>query len=403
MKTVWYISKYVAPAGKGSAGSRGFQLIREFIKEGYNCTIISSDSNSLVEAPHIRSSYLKQKIDDVPFIWLKTFQYSTSNSLTRILSWLHFEWKLLLFSKKSQEKPDFLVVSSLSLLTILSGIVLKKWFGCKLIFEIRDIWPLTLTEEGGFSTNNPFVKFLSFVEKLGYEKSDHIVGTMPNLGSHVKNKLGVSKPVSCIPMGINLNELVDQPHKVCPKIHSILPEKKIIGYVGSIGISNALETLFNCAEALSENNDIHFLIVGDGDLKECYEKQFGHLTNLTFWPKVEKTDVAGILQECDFLYFATKNSEVWEYGQSLNKLIDYMLAGKPIIGSYSGFPSMINEAECGIFVPSENPESLAEAIVELCKKTDIELEEMGVKGRKWLVENRDYKKLAANYISSVLN
>ncbi len=34
----------------------------------------------------------------------------------------------------------------------------------------------------------------------------------------------------------------------------------------------------------------------------------------------------------------------------MNKVVEYMLAGKPIIASYTGYPSMINEAECGYFV-----------------------------------------------------
>ena len=39
----------------------------------------------------------------------------------------------------------------------------------------------------------------------------------------------------------------------------------------------------------------------------------------------------------------------------MNKIIDYMIAGKPILGSYSGYPSMVNKANCGWFVPAEDP------------------------------------------------
>ena len=69
----------------------------------------------------------------------------------RILSWIDFEIKLWLMPKNILPKPDIVIVSSLSLFTILNGYCLKKRFGCKLVFEIRDIWPLTIIEEGGFS------------------------------------------------------------------------------------------------------------------------------------------------------------------------------------------------------------------------------------------------------------
>ena len=73
--------------------------------------------------------------------------------------------------------------------------------------EVRDIWPLVIIENGGFSKYNPFVLLLSFVEWLGYNySSDEIVGTVPNLKEHVQNILGKDKHVTCIPMGIS-NEL----------------------------------------------------------------------------------------------------------------------------------------------------------------------------------------------------
>ena len=41
--------------------------------------------------------------------------------------------------------------------------------------------------------------------------------------------------------------------------------------------------------------------------------------------------VQSVLSRCDLLYFSVHVSTVWKYGQSLNKVIDYMLAGKPVV------------------------------------------------------------------------
>ena len=80
------------------------------------------------------------------------------------------------------------------------------------------------------------------------------------------------------------------------------------------------------------------------------------------------------------LYFAAHPTKA-DFGQSLNKIIDYMYSGKPIIASYSGYQSMINEAESGFFVPAGNKESLSRKIVELSKISYNELDEMGKKGK----------------------
>ena len=66
-----------------------------------------------------------------------------------------------------------------------------------------------------------------------------------------------------------------------------------------------------------------------------------------------------LISYCDLLYFSTHNSKIWKYGQSLNKLIDYMLSGTPIIGSYDGYETMINESNCGEFImPNDSDELL---------------------------------------------
>ncbi len=134
---------------------------------------------------------------------VRTLKYSASRSIRRILSWVHFEWRLLRLPANLLPRPDAIIVSSLSLLTVLSGLRLRRRYRSRLIFEVRDIWPLTLTEAGGFSPRSPLVLGLGAIEKLGYRRADAIVGTMPNLRQHVEEVTGSSKPTYCVPMGVD--------------------------------------------------------------------------------------------------------------------------------------------------------------------------------------------------------
>ncbi|MBV6274054.1 glycosyltransferase family 4 protein [Alcaligenaceae bacterium CGII-47] len=397
-RSIWYISKYVSPPSETSAGGRGYILMRELAKLGHHCIIITSDSNHLANVPTLGAVHNLQEIDGLSLCWIRTLKYTSAKSLRRILSWLHFEWRLFRLPKKNIVPPDAVIVSSLSLLTILNGFLLRKRYGCRLIFEIRDIWPLTITEEGGFSRWNPLVLGLAFVEWLGYKYADEIIGTMPNLQEHVRNVLGYERKVWCIPMGVDLTASVDR--LAVPQNYKDLYFKKgkfIIAHVGSIGISNALDVFMKCAESLIDNENIHFLLVGDGDLKAVYQQQYGHLPNLTFAPKIPKLMVQSLLNKCDLLYFSVHPSEVWLYGQSLNKVIDYMLSGRPIVASYDGFPSMINEADCGAYVAAGDPIALKKKIVDYSQTRAEVLAEMGARGRSWVLEHRKYEDLAEKY------
>lgn len=396
-KNILYISKYASPLKYGFA-SRHFYLAGEFNRSGHTTVVISSDSNHLTHFPDFKSVYTKETIEGVDTWWIRTIKYKGSNSIRRIMSWIDFEIKLWFMNKSTLPKPDVVIVSSLSLLTILNGYWLKKKFGCKLFFEVRDIWPLTIIEEGGYNRRNPFVMLLSWVEKFGYRNSDIIVGTMPNLSEHVKAVTSKILNCHCIPFGYDPG-LYDTLEKLPDGYEEFyIPKNKfIIGYAGSIGQTNALDTFLNCASEMKSDPDIHFLLLGDGDLLDEYKTRTKGLKNITFAPKVKKSQVQMALRHCNVLYFSVMDSNVWRYGLSLNKLIDYMMAGKPIIASYSGYPSMLNEAQCGIFIPAKDVPALMTAINEYKKMPKDELESIGKRGKEWLLKNRPYNKLALEY------
>lgn len=403
-KCIWYISKYMSPPGDGTTGVRAYWIMVELIKMGHSCVAITSDSNHLGRAPCLNSKYLREERDGIDFWWIKTFKFQAAKSLKRVISWISFEWNLFWMPKDEIEKPDAIIVSSLSLFTVLNGLVLSRRYNTKLIFEIRDIWPLTIVEEGGFSKRNPFVILLAFVEWIGYRYSDLIVGTMPNLAPHVENITQKGARVCCIPMGIDpfaiqqtKDSSKDYKDKYIPK------DKFIIAYAGTIGISNALDIFLDCAKRFEGDSSVHFVLIGDGDLRDCYISKYGNAPNITFGPKIAKDQVQHVLANCDLLYLSVHRSSVWKYGQSLNKLVDYMLSGKPVIASYTGYQSMINEAFCGSFVPAGDIDALYNEILRYKKLPSLDLVDLGCRGRKWIKENRSYQKLAHDYYNEIFS
>lgn len=401
---IWYVSKYVAPPGSGTTGGRGYLLMRELAALGHQVAIITSDSNHLAEPPRMDVAYLIQDVDGMQLCWVRTFKYAVAKSVRRMLSWLHFEWRLLWLPKQQLPKPDVVIVSSLSLLTVLNGLWWRVRYKCRLVFEVRDIWPLTIIEEGGFKPSNPFVWGLGLIERLGYKYVDAIVGTMPNLGEHVQQVLGYPKSVQCIPMGVDAAMFALPEPLPSGYEEAYFPKGKfIVAHIGSMGITNALGTFLECAQAMQDQSHIHFLVVGEGDLRKTYQKQYAHLNNLSFGPRVPKSMVQSVLTKCDLLYFSVHVSKVWQYGQSLNKVIDYMVAGKPVVASYTGYPSMINEAGCGTYVPAGDVPALQHEVQRYASLSEEDRLQIGAKGKAWLLENRSYPKLAKQYLDIMLN
>tara|TARA_B100000787_G_scaffold170303_1_gene165987 strand:- start:264 stop:1526 length:1263 start_codon:yes stop_codon:yes gene_type:complete len=408
-KSVWFISKYcrLPPSAvtysdnfqvKGAHPARGFSILRALSKSDYDCTLFHARHGlKSLDGERITSREVFN-VDGVRVVSLSILPYIKVQSLARILGWIHFEVKLFFMKTNDLPPPDYIVASSLSLLSILNGLILRWRFKSKLIFEVRDVWPLVLIENGGYHRWNPFVLALRLVEWMGYKYSDQIVATMPNLAPHVNKVLGYSRKVHCIPMGIS-DELLNETKIPLPSdLESQFPENKfIVTYVGSIGVDNALDVFFETVRLLQDNPQVVFRVFGKGDLLKRYMAECSDLDNIFFGGAIPAGMVQSVLERSSLLYFATHPSVVLEYGQSLNKIIDYMYSGRPILASHSGYQSMLNEAHCGYFIPANDADALSTTLYDLSNLSHLELSEIGSRGRDWLFENRRYETLATHY------
>ena len=393
---VWYISKYASPPQFARVGNRGFFIMRELAKIGFKTTLITSDSNHLADPPDFKTKYYEKVIANVTVRWIKTRKYHAANSLARFLSWLSFDYRLM--RNQPREVPDFVIISSLSLTTILVGIYLKWKFKCRLIFEIRDIWPLVLQHVKNYHRYNPLIISLGAIEKLGYRYSDLIIGTMPMLELHVDDTVSNFQRVVCIPQGYDPDFVRDFANLQLDNLSSYFSASQFtICYAGSMGEDNELATLLKTAELLSDFKDIKFVLCGDGSEKQILQNKYANFSNIHFTGMLTKPQIHSVFQKSDILYFGTYKNIIQKFGQSLNKVIDYMMAGKVIIGSYSGYPTMINEADCGEFVEAENPDLLRESILKYYYLSENDRAIIGNRGKTWLEENRNYSVLAKLY------
>lgn len=207
-----------------------------------------------------------------------------------------FALKVIFLPKKKLGKPDSIIVSSMPIFPIFSGWLLKLRHRCQLIFEIRDLWPLTPIHLMNLSKYHPMILFIGRLEKLGYRKSDYIVSLLPNSASYINAISKKPEKFQWIPNGIS-EELMTKEALSDDILKLMHKDKFIIGYTGAMGIANALDYFIDAAQLLIENKDIHFVLVGDGYKKEDLQEDSRHLENVTFIPKIKKNQVHEMLKQ----------------------------------------------------------------------------------------------------------
>lgn len=324
MLKVLFISKYLSINVNGHK-SRLATIIEYFKKKNYEVAAITSSKS--LSKKSFKRKYNRKKYDDVNYFFLKDFDYS-NYSLKRIISWFYFEYLLFKFDYKNIKfKPNIIYVSSLSLLSILNGIILKKKFNAKLVFEMRDLWPYYLYSTGKFYRFNPLIIILKFIEKLGVYHSDLIISLAPRINDYL-NLIGFKYKKnfsSTFPLNKKL-------FKIKKKYQIKLNKKKFnICYAGNFGFDNHLEELLNLASNV-KSKLFFFHFVGNGSQKKILKKKYSNISNIKFYNAIPYAKLHSVLSQmnCLILNFGFNNRYPL-FGYELNKLNNYLMASKPIL------------------------------------------------------------------------
>jgi glycosyltransferase involved in cell wall biosynthesis len=392
-KIIWCISKYASPETYGPS-TKLFNTAR-YLSNFHDVTLISSNSNHLAKYPQSNNKVNIEFIDSLRHIWFNQNSFKKTRSISRLISWFLFDHQLNRLQKKLNEVPDLILVSSLPLFTILWALKIKRKYNIKVIFEVRDIYPLTMIEMG-YSRLNPIVLYMSYVERKAYKYSDLVVGTMAGIGKRVEEVLGYKKETFHSPIGLSplFNQSVEELQE-----ERFIQNKFVVGYVGSVGKANNLDTLIQVAQHFQSDNRFHFLVVGDGEMLSAYKNTAS--SNVTFTGRVSPKNVGYWINQCDVLYLSTLNSKVFNYGQSMNKLREYLASGKPLILAYEGYIDPFLK-EAGIqYINLINSNELITSIIKINNMSKQDLIKINATNKGIASRYYDYKIINESYLEVI--
>lgn len=384
-----------------------YYLAKEWIKLGHNVTIIAASfAHTRFKQPKQNGKITIENIDGIRYIWLLTPSYNPKSSFGRILNIITFTLRCH-FSKLPIKIADLIICSSHHPFPIFTAYNYAKKFNSRLVFEVRDLWPLTLIELGNASKRNPFIALMQLAEDYAYKKSDKIVSVLPMAKGYMESRGMSSDKFVFIPNGANFDETNNKnqlPQSYIQQLSKLRNESKfIIGYVGKIGLSNALH-IFIEALKICNNNQIVFVILGSGAYLEELIKLAIRLKvkeSVFVFNPVRKDQVGSFLDYLDVAYIGLLKKSIFRFGVSPTKLNDFMLASKPIIYAIDSPENIIKESGSGISCPAEDPIALSKVILDMKNLSDEKRKQMGLNGYNWLRKNRDYRILAEKFLYSV--
>ena len=387
---------------------RPYFMAKRWVQAGHQVTIVAASFSHLrgLNPDMQGKSTMEEMIDGVRYFWIRCPEYK-GNGMGRIRNMLTFLAGLYRYQKQitAQGKPDAVIASSTYPLDIYPAHQIAKKNGAKLIYEVHDLWPLSPMELGGMSAKHPYIMLMQAAENYCYKHSDAVVSILPCAKEHMVEHGMAPEKFVCIPNGIVKEdwEAPIDPEKA--PYRELLQEFHkqgyfLIGYTGAHGIANALDSFIEAGGMLKDKK-IKLILVGQGPERDRLMQKvvdLGLRNTVELLSAVKRSDVPALLSEMDALYVGLQRQPLFRFGVSPNKLMDYMMAAKPVIFAIEAGNDMVKDAGCGVSIPPEDSKAIAEAAIELASTPPEKLAEMGKRGQKYLLENHEYQILSDRFL-----
>lgn len=140
----------------------------------------------------------------------------------------------------------------------------------------------------------------------------------------------------------------------------IKPEDFLVSFTGRFIPEKGIGPLMDAADLLKDHHDIHFLLAGEGPLKQDIAEK--HLSNLHITGRISSEDVAALIKTSNAFCLPTRSE-----GFSTSLLEAAACGIPPIITNVGGVEELIPDVRYGIILKEATGKHIADSITKLYK------------------------------------
>lgn len=352
------LTQYFYPE-TGAPQNRLLELSQIFTELGWKVKVVTALPNypkGKIFEEYSGSFRKKEKISgiEVERFWL--YASNLPRSLPRIVSMLSISFTSL-FSVSSVRKfrPDYIFAESPPLTLALSGLVLARSCGAKLIMNVSDIWPLSAKELGSVSDGKLY-RAIESLEKYLYRNAFMCTGQSEEIVEHLKRS--GAKRQYLFRNGVDVKRF-----EGLKKPEGLSSGKLRIIYAGLLGVAQKISLI---AEGIDFSElGCEFHICGDGTERRAIEEFVrNHPERGVFiHDSVPREEVPKLLSEFDCALIPLVRNI---YGAVPSKIYEAMSAGLPILFSGAGEgAAIVRSRNVGLVNPPGDLSALSENIRRL--------------------------------------
>ncbi len=403
---ITFLCQYFPPE-MGAPSARTFEHARHWASLGHDVMVITGFPNhpTGIIRPEYRGLFVKrERVEGIDL--LRTWVYCTANKgfFKRILNFLSFLFSSLILGAAMTRRPDVVVGTSPQFFCAVAAYGLSLIKGAPFVFEVRDIWPQSAVELGVLK-NRWAISALEAIEMHLYRHAALIVPVAESTRDYLVAKGVPSEKIKVIPNGVDMRYLssaVAKPFQIRQQLG--LQDKFIVSYIGTHGMSHALEIVLNAARVFSDDRELHFLFVGEGAEKEKLKQMAAELQlqNVTFIDEQSREALLSYYRLSDVSLVPLKRLPIFRKVLP-SKLFELMGTGCPVICSVEGEAArLVARAEAGLCIEPESVEALVDGVNYLRSNRQL-CQKLSVNGQQFVKKHYQRSMLAETYLTALQN
>lgn len=358
------------PPETNAPASRVYEHASHWVRLGHRVTVITCAPNfpqGKIFPGYRNRWYATEERNGIRVVRVKTYITANQGFLRRTLDYLSFMiagFCAGLF----QRNVDVILGTSPQFFTVVGAWLLAAIRGKPFVFELRDLWPASIATVGAMRDGTIVMRWLEKMELFLYRRATSIVTvTHAFKADLVKRNIPADK-IAVVLNGVDADFYQPRPRDNELACRYQLENKFVVGYLGTHGMSHALDKVLATADLLRGHESIVFMFAGDGAERQALMEQATSqgLPNVRFIPPQPKEMMPRLWSLCDVALIHLKDKPV--FGTVIpSKLFEAMGMGLPIILALPAgeASALVRQHGVGLVVMPEQPEQLAAAVLNL--------------------------------------
>jgi glycosyltransferase involved in cell wall biosynthesis len=375
---------------------KGLEFAKRLIAQGHHVEVLTCFPNypggRVYDGYKIRP-FQREVLDGVLVYRVALYPSPDSSSWRRMLTYVTFALSATLFGPFLFGRFDIVHVYQGPSTLVLPGVVLAMTTRAKLVLDIQDLWPESVSSSG--MLRNRFLLWaLTQWSHLSYRLADAIIVLSQGYKNIICQRGAQEDKVHVVYnwSDESIENCQSEPPLLFDQL--ISSGKSIIVFAGTMGHAQALDAVISAAEIVqSMNPEIQFVLVGGGvdvdRLKELTARK--RLSNVSFVPRVESHRMKSIFSSADALLIHLRKDSLGAVGIP-QKTQAYLAAGRPIVMAVDGEAAdLVHDAHAGIICSPEDPPGIASAVRALFQLSAGERQAMGINGQRYYREHMSFE------------